>query len=144
MNVIRWDEERQLVLLEFGNNGALVQRFHCHRIESNQCLRIKCGMAVALDAVSPGAGMLSFRLDICLQMQSVIFSCFSPDRFAGSRRDKSFLCLDPEPDLSLHVSTQALVLSEPTVFLDALWIPHRRNNADMETLLGSEEAREAR
>ncbi|CAN0237551.1 unnamed protein product, partial [Hapterophycus canaliculatus] len=32
----------------------------------------------------------------------------------------------------------------PTVFLGALWIPHRRNNADMETLLGSEEARGAR
>ncbi|CAM9298178.1 unnamed protein product [Scytosiphon promiscuus] len=39
---------------------------------------------------------------------------------------------------------QALVLSEPTLFLDALWIPHRRNNADMEALLGSEEARGAR
>ncbi|CAM9325553.1 unnamed protein product, partial [Ectocarpus sp. 12 AP-2014] len=38
---------------------------------------------------------------------------------------------------------QALVLSEPTVFLGALWIPHRRNNTEMEGLLGSEEARGA-
>ncbi|CAM9204630.1 unnamed protein product, partial [Laminaria digitata] len=39
---------------------------------------------------------------------------------------------------------QALVLSEPTLFLNALWIPHRRNNEAMTTLLGSEEARGAR
>ncbi|CAB1108469.1 ABC [Ectocarpus sp. CCAP 1310/34] len=39
---------------------------------------------------------------------------------------------------------QALVLSEPTLFLGALWIPHRRNNTEMEGLLGSEEARGAR
>lgn len=38
---------------------------------------------------------------------------------------------------------QALVLSEPTLFLGALWIPHRRNNTAMEGLLGSEEARGA-
>ncbi|CAN0415868.1 unnamed protein product, partial [Ectocarpus sp. 8 AP-2014] len=35
------------------------------------------------------------------------------------------------------------VLSEPTLFLGALWIPHRRNNTEMEGLLGSEEARGA-
>lgn len=39
---------------------------------------------------------------------------------------------------------QALVLSKPTLFLDALWIPHRRNNSEMEELLGSKEARGAR
>ncbi|CBJ48405.1 DNA double-strand break repair rad50 ATPase [Ectocarpus siliculosus] len=38
---------------------------------------------------------------------------------------------------------QALVLSEPTLFLGALWIPHRRNNTEMEGLLGSDEARGA-
>ncbi|CAM9357928.1 unnamed protein product [Ectocarpus sp. 13 AM-2016] len=38
---------------------------------------------------------------------------------------------------------QALVLSEPTLFLGAFWIPHRRNNTEMEGLLGSEEARGA-
>lgn len=46
--------------------------------------------------------------------------------------------------LLVHALEQALILSEPTMFLDALWIPHRRNNADMEALLGSEEARGAR
>lgn len=41
-------------------------------------------------------------------------------------------------------STQALVLSEPTVFLGALWIPHIRNNTAMEAVLSSDEARNAR
>lgn len=44
----------------------------------------------------------------------------------------------------IFFNEQALVLSKPTLFLDALWIPHRRNNSEMEGLLGSKEARGAR
>lgn len=37
-----------------------------------------------------------------------------------------------------------MVLSEPTSFLGALWIPHIRNNTAMEAVLASDEARDAR
>lgn len=71
-----------------------------------------------------------------------VFPCLSAR--ASRHRICQLLCSSCLFDGVCFFNEQALVLSEPTLFLDALWIPHRRNNVEMEGLLRSKEARGAR